>query len=155
MLRVGSSERTLIQFDLNGRQISGYAEPQMLLSDFLRNVAGATGTHVGCEHGVCGCYTVLLDGAASRSCLTLAVQAHGRAVATVESLAPADAAQFYPDGIHCELSISVGATTFSNKTSFSELYKLADRRLYDAKRNGRDRVELAGIAAVHLLSATH
>jgi 2-furoyl-CoA dehydrogenase 2Fe-2S iron sulfur subunit len=92
MLRVGSSERTLIQFDLNGRQISGYAEPRMLLSDFLRNVAGATGTHVGCEHGVCGCCTVLLDGAASRSCLTLAVQAHGRAVATVESLAPADAA---------------------------------------------------------------
>ncbi|HSS26657.1 MAG TPA: (2Fe-2S)-binding protein [Usitatibacter sp.] len=91
MLSVGSSERTHIQFELNGRPVSGYAEPRMLLSDFLRNVVGATGTHVGCEHGVCGCCTVLLDGAASRSCLTLAVQVHGRAATTVESLAPADA----------------------------------------------------------------
>ncbi len=62
----------------------------MLLSDFLRQVLGATGTHVGCEHGVCGCCTVLLDGAAVRSCLTLAVQAEGAAVTTVESLADAD-----------------------------------------------------------------
>jgi 2-furoyl-CoA dehydrogenase 2Fe-2S iron sulfur subunit len=67
--------------------LSGVAEPRMLLSDFLRHVLGATGTHVGCEHGVCGCCTVLLDGAAVRSCLTLAVQAEGRAVTTVESLA--------------------------------------------------------------------
>ena len=59
----------------------------MLLSDFLRHVLGATGTHVGCEHGVCGCCTVLIDGTAVRSCLTLAVQAEGRAVTTVESLA--------------------------------------------------------------------
>jgi 2-furoyl-CoA dehydrogenase 2Fe-2S iron sulfur subunit len=62
----------------------------MLLSDFIRHVLGATGTHVGCEHGVCGCCTVLLDGEAVRSCLTLAVQAEGRAVTTVESLAQAD-----------------------------------------------------------------
>ncbi len=59
----------------------------MLLSDFLRHVLGATGTHVGCEHGVCGCCTVLIDGTAVRSCLTLAVQAEGRAVTTVEALA--------------------------------------------------------------------
>ena len=56
----------------------------MLLSDFIRQALGATGTHVGCEHGVCGCCTVLIDGAAVRSCLTLAVQAEGRAVTTVE-----------------------------------------------------------------------
>lgn len=91
MLRVAPGERALVQFELDGKKVSGYAEPRMLLSDFLRNVAGATGTHVGCEHGVCGCCTVLLDGAASRSCLTLAVQASGRAVTTVESLAPGDA----------------------------------------------------------------
>ncbi|MEP9349617.1 (2Fe-2S)-binding protein [Xanthobacter sp. KR7-225] len=92
MFRVGSGERTLVQFELDGRPVSGHVEPRMLLSDFLRQVAGATGTHVGCEHGVCGCCTVLLDGAASRSCLTLAVQAHGRSVGTVEGLAPGDGA---------------------------------------------------------------
>lgn len=90
MLRVGPSERTLIQFDLDGRQISGNAEPRMLLSDFLRNVAGATGTHVGCEHGVCGCCTVLLDGQPARSCLTLAVQVDGSEITTVEGLARED-----------------------------------------------------------------
>jgi 2-furoyl-CoA dehydrogenase 2Fe-2S iron sulfur subunit len=62
----------------------------MLLSDFIRQSLGATGTHVGCEHGVCGCCTVLLDGTAVRSCLTLAMQAEGRALTTVESLASAD-----------------------------------------------------------------
>ena len=87
MRRVKKDERARITFTLNGRTVSGEAEPRMLLSDFLRYVLGATGTHVGCEHGICGCCTVLLDGTAVRSCLTLAVQAEGRAVATVESLA--------------------------------------------------------------------
>ena len=64
--------------------------PRMLLTDFLRHVIGATGTHVGCEHGVCGCCTVLIDGTAVRGCLTLAVQAEGRTVTTVESLASPD-----------------------------------------------------------------
>jgi len=83
-------ERSRIAFALNGRPASGDAEPRMLLTDFLRYVVGATGTHVGCEHGVCGCCTVLIDGIAVRGCLTLAVQAEGRAVTTVESLAAAD-----------------------------------------------------------------
>jgi len=90
MRRVSKSERARLSLTLNGRKLSGEAEPRMLLSDFLRHVLGATGTHVGCEHGVCGCCTVLLDGAAVRSCLTLAVQAEGRAVTTVESLADAN-----------------------------------------------------------------
>ena len=72
---------------LNGTQRSGLAEPRMLLTDFLRHVLGATGTHVGCEHGVCGACTIRLDGEAVRSCLTLAVQADGRRVDTVEGLA--------------------------------------------------------------------
>jgi 2-furoyl-CoA dehydrogenase 2Fe-2S iron sulfur subunit len=59
----------------------------MLLSDFLRHDLGATGTHVGCEHGVCGACTVQIDGVAQRACLTLAVQVDGRAVRTVEGLA--------------------------------------------------------------------
>jgi 2-furoyl-CoA dehydrogenase 2Fe-2S iron sulfur subunit len=87
MRRVNKNERARVSLTLNGRKRTGEAEPRMLLSDFIRHVLGATGTHVGCEHGVCGCCTVLLDGEAVRSCLTLAVQAEGRAVTTVESLA--------------------------------------------------------------------
>jgi 2-furoyl-CoA dehydrogenase 2Fe-2S iron sulfur subunit len=90
MRRVNKGERARIGLTLNGRKMAGEAEPRMLLSDFIRHVLGATGTHVGCEHGVCGCCTVLLDGTAVRSCLTLAVQAEGRAVTTVESLAGPD-----------------------------------------------------------------
>jgi 2-furoyl-CoA dehydrogenase 2Fe-2S iron sulfur subunit len=92
MRRVSKHERARLGLTLNGRKLSGEAEPRMLLSDFLRQVLGATGTHVGCEHGVCGCCTVLIDGAAVRSCLTLAVQVEGRAVTTVESLAAPDGA---------------------------------------------------------------
>jgi 2-furoyl-CoA dehydrogenase 2Fe-2S iron sulfur subunit len=87
MRRVNKNECTRLSVTLNGHKRTGEAEPRMLLSDFIRQVLGATGTHVGCEHGVCGCCTVLLDGEAVRSCLTLAVQAEGRAVTTVESLA--------------------------------------------------------------------
>ncbi len=90
MRRVNRDQRATINLTLNGRKVSGEAEPRMLLSDFLRQELGATGTHVGCEHGVCGCCTVLIDGVASRSCLTLAIQVEGRTVQTVESLASAD-----------------------------------------------------------------
>jgi 2-furoyl-CoA dehydrogenase 2Fe-2S iron sulfur subunit len=90
MRRVSKSEHARVSMTLNGRKTSGQAEPRMLLSDFLRHVLGATGTHVGCEHGVCGCCTVLIDGAAVRSCLTLAIQAEGREVTTVEALAGPD-----------------------------------------------------------------
>src|SRR5580698_5643853 len=87
MRRVNKSERPRIALTLNGRKLAAEAEPRMLLSDFLRQGLGATGTHVGCEHGICGACTVLIDGVATRSCLTLAVQAEGREVRTVESLA--------------------------------------------------------------------
>ena len=87
MRRINKDQRARIRLALNGRALSAEAEPRMLLSDFLRHSLGATETHVGCEHGVCGCCTVLIDGAAVRSCLTLAVQAEGRDVHTVELLA--------------------------------------------------------------------
>jgi 2-furoyl-CoA dehydrogenase 2Fe-2S iron sulfur subunit len=90
MRRVNRDQRTRIRLTLNGRQVSAETEPRMLLSDFLRQSLGATGTHVGCEHGVCGCCTVMIDGTAVRSCLTLAMQAEGREVRTAESLAAAD-----------------------------------------------------------------
>ena len=90
MRRVKKNERVRVALTLNGRTLAADAEPRTLLCDFLRHGLGATGTHVGCEHGVCGACTVLIDGVATRSCLTLAVQAEGRAVETVESLAGPD-----------------------------------------------------------------
>ena len=90
MRRVNKGTKVRIGLTLNGRKVSAETEPRTLLSDFLRHSLGATGTHVGCEHGVCGCCTVLIDGTAVRSCLTLAVQAEGREVKTVESLAGPD-----------------------------------------------------------------
>jgi 2-furoyl-CoA dehydrogenase 2Fe-2S iron sulfur subunit len=87
MRRVNKDQKVRIGLTLNGRKMSAETEPRMLLSDFLRQTLGATGTHVGCEHGVCGCCTVQIDGTAVRSCLTLAMQAEGREVTTVESLA--------------------------------------------------------------------
>jgi 2-furoyl-CoA dehydrogenase 2Fe-2S iron sulfur subunit len=75
-----------ITLTLNGVQRSAPAEARMLLSDFLRHELGATGTHVGCEHGICGACTVRVDGVAQRSCMQLAVQADGRKVDTVEGL---------------------------------------------------------------------
>ena len=88
MKRLGAGSRNRVTITLNGREASGWAEPRMLLSDFLRHELDATGTHVGCEHGVCGACTVRLDGAPARACLMLAVQAEGRRVDTVEGLAP-------------------------------------------------------------------
>lgn len=90
MRRINKDQRVRIKLTLNGRALSAEAEPRLLLSDFLRHSLGATGTHVGCEHGVCGCCTVLIDGSAVRSCLTLAMQVEGRDVHTVESLAAPD-----------------------------------------------------------------
>ena len=90
MRRVNRDQKVRISLTLNGRKVAAETEPRMLLSDFLRHSLASTGTHVGCEHGVCGCCTVLIDGTAVRSCLTLAVQAEGREVKTVESLAGAD-----------------------------------------------------------------
>jgi carbon-monoxide dehydrogenase small subunit len=75
---------------VNGTDFQRAVEPRLLLSDFLRHELGLTGTHVGCEHGVCGTCTVLLDGQPVRSCLTFAVQADGHEVTTVEGLGTMD-----------------------------------------------------------------
>ena len=76
-----------VRFTLNGKQASGYAEPRMLLSDFLRQEIGLTGIHAGCEHGVCGSCTIRVDGKIGRSCLMYALQIDGGRVDTVEGLA--------------------------------------------------------------------
>ena len=75
-----------ISLTVNGREYTLAVEPRRLLVDVLRDDFGLTGTHIGCEHGVCGTCTVLLDGASIRSCITLAVQADGAEIATVEGL---------------------------------------------------------------------
>jgi len=80
-------DRHDITLKLNGVERSGRCEPRTLLSDFLRYELGATGVHVGCEHGVCGACTIIIDGVAQRSCLTLAVAAEGRELTSVEGLA--------------------------------------------------------------------
>lgn len=79
-----------ITLTVNGVEHRSDVEPRLLLSDFLRHELELTGTHVGCEHGVCGACTVLMDGAAVRSCLVFAVQADGCELATVEGLAPGE-----------------------------------------------------------------
>ncbi|MCG8460925.1 MAG: (2Fe-2S)-binding protein [Holophagales bacterium] len=88
------SSRVELTMEVNGETVAGRVEPRLLLSDFLRHDLGLTGTHVGCEHGVCGACTVLLEGEAVRSCLIFAVQAEGLRVRTVEDLASGE--QLHP-----------------------------------------------------------
>ena len=87
------NDLTNITVNVNGTQYERTVEPRLLLSDFLRHELGLTGTHVGCEHGVCGACTVLLDDQPVRSCLLFAVQANNHRVTTVEALGT-------PDNLH-------------------------------------------------------
>ena len=88
MPQLSAKVRHRVDFTLNGKPTSIEVEPRMLLADALRHIVGATGTHVGCEHGVCGACTVVIDGLPARACLTLAVQVEGCEIRTVEGLAP-------------------------------------------------------------------
>jgi 2-furoyl-CoA dehydrogenase 2Fe-2S iron sulfur subunit len=85
-----AGERVRVTLNLNGRPRSGLTEPRMLLSDFLRHELQAFGVHVGCEHGICGACTILMNGCAVRSCTQYAVQADGTDIVTVEGLADPD-----------------------------------------------------------------
>jgi len=87
MKRLNRDQAHTVAFVLNGEPRRAVCEPRTLLSDHLRHGLGATGTHVGCEHGVCGACTVLIDGVAGRACMTLAVQVDGCHIDTVEGLA--------------------------------------------------------------------
>ncbi len=88
MPKLSASSRHRVDFTLNGRPVSVEVEARTLLTDALRHGIGATGTHVGCEHGACGACTVAIDGTMARACLTLAVAVEGCQVRTVEGLAP-------------------------------------------------------------------
>ena len=87
-------EHQRVRLTVNGQAYERKVEPRLLLSDFIRHELGLSGTHVGCEHGVCGACTILFDGQPIRSCLTFAVQANGHRLDTVEGLAPG------PDELH-------------------------------------------------------
>ncbi|HYR69953.1 MAG TPA: (2Fe-2S)-binding protein [Candidatus Acidoferrum sp.] len=82
------SERVAVRLTVNGRPVEQVVEARRSLADFLREDLGLTGTHVGCEHGVCGACTVLVDGRSARSCLLFAAQLEGRGVTTIEGLTP-------------------------------------------------------------------
>ncbi len=88
MIRLKPGTRHTVTLNVNGKAITGQAESRTLLTDFLRHELKLYGTHVGCEHGVCGACTVMVDGRAVRSCMQLAVECEGANVSTVEGLAP-------------------------------------------------------------------
>ncbi len=100
-----------IAVTVNGVERSGNVEPRRTLADFLRVDLGLTGTHLGCEHGVCGACTVLLDGDSARSCLMLAVQADGTEVTTIEGVATADGLHPLQEGYRDLLSFQCGFCT--------------------------------------------
>ena len=81
---------TPVSLTVNGRKVAAMVEPRTHLGDFLREHCRLTGTHLGCEHGVCGACTILFDGRSARSCLMLAVQADGHELLTVEGIAPSE-----------------------------------------------------------------
>jgi 2-furoyl-CoA dehydrogenase 2Fe-2S iron sulfur subunit len=100
-----------IALTVNGLAVQAAVEPRLLLTDFLRHRLGLTGTHVGCEHGVCGACTVRLDGVAVRGCCVLAVQADGAAVETVESLAGVDRLSPLQEAFHRHHALQCGFCT--------------------------------------------
>lgn len=113
-----------VSLTLNGEAVEGYAEPRLLLSDFLRHEIGATGTHVGCEHGVCGVCTVKVDGKAVRSCLIFAVQADGAEVETIEGLAEEDGSfSALQEAFHANFALQCGYCTPGVLMSLSDYLK--------------------------------
>jgi aerobic-type carbon monoxide dehydrogenase small subunit (CoxS/CutS family) len=100
-----------ISLTVNGRPFERLVQPRLLLSDFIRHELKLYGTHVGCEHGVCGACTVLLDGRPARSCLTLAVQADGHELETVESLADGSTLHPLQQAFHEHFGLQCGFCT--------------------------------------------
>jgi carbon-monoxide dehydrogenase small subunit len=125
-----------LRLTVNGHPWEGEVEPRLSLADLLRDRLGLTGTHLGCEHGVCGACTVLLDGHAARSCLTLAAQAEGAGVLTVEGL---------PRGLIPERAFQCGFCRAGFVVSAAAL-------LSDGRRRSRE--ELAELLAGNICRCT-
>jgi 2-furoyl-CoA dehydrogenase 2Fe-2S iron sulfur subunit len=116
-------KRHPVTVTLNGEEVSGFADARTLLVDFIRHEIGATGTHVGCEHGICGACNVMVDGKVVRSCLMLAVQADGKRVDTVESLAQANDGTLNPlqEAFHRNFALQCGFCTPGMLMTLTEL----------------------------------
>ena len=112
-----------ITVTVNGKSCQTAVEPRLLLADFLRQTLGLTGTHVGCEHGVCGACTVLLDGDSVRSCLIFAVQADGRSVETVESLGSIGRLNALQESFHEHHALQCGFCTPGMLITASDLIR--------------------------------
>ena len=111
MPRLTQDETHPVRFTLNGRPVSARVSPRTLLTDVLRHEIGATGTHVGCEHGVCGACTVQIDGEPARACLMLAHQAEGCELRTVEGLATDDALSSLQEAFREHFALQCGFCT--------------------------------------------
>ena len=105
------SEKVEITLTVNGQKRSALAEPRMLLADFLRHELGLRGTHIGCEHGVCGACTILIDGRTARSCLHFAIAVDGAVIDTVEGMASADNLHPIQEAFHQNHALQCGYCT--------------------------------------------
>jgi aerobic carbon-monoxide dehydrogenase small subunit len=112
-----------ITVTVNGESRQAAVEPRLLLADFLRQTVGLTGTHVGCEHGVCGACTVLVDGDSVRSCLMFAVQADGRSVETVENLGSIGRMNALQESFHAHHALQCGFCTPGMLMTATDLIK--------------------------------
>lgn len=122
MPRLTKDETHALRFTLNGRPVSARASPRKLLSDVLRHEIGATGTHVGCEHGVCGACTVQVDGEPARACLMLARQAEGCEIRTVEGLSTKDALTPLQEAFREHFALQCGFCTAGILMSLDALF---------------------------------
>ncbi|MDP7548288.1 MAG: (2Fe-2S)-binding protein [Alphaproteobacteria bacterium] len=105
------SDKVEVTLTVNGRKRSGLAEPRLLLADFLRHELGLRGAHIGCEHGVCGACTILIDGRTARSCLHFAVAVDGAVIDTVEGMAGLDALHPIQEAFHQNHALQCGYCT--------------------------------------------
>jgi aerobic-type carbon monoxide dehydrogenase small subunit (CoxS/CutS family) len=128
-----------ITVTVNGSVHRAAVEPRLLLADFLRHTLGLTGTHVGCEHGVCGACTVLVDGDSARSCLMFAVQADGRHVETVESLGRIGQMNVLQESFHAHHALQCGFCTPGMLMTATDLL-----RKYPLATDAQIRVGLSG-----------
>jgi nicotine dehydrogenase subunit B len=131
-----ATELLTVELTVNGRRYEGRVEPRITLADFIRDELQLTGTKLGCEHGVCGACTVLVDGAAVRSCLMLAVQARGRAITTVEGLSSGPQLTPLQEAFHRHHALQCGFCT-------AGLLMTATALLAEQPSAGRDEIREA------------
>ena len=121
MPTLSAQARHRVTVTLNGRHAEGCAEPRLLLSDFLRHELGATGVHVGCEHGICGACTVRVDDELARACLMFAVQVDGSTIETVEGLSDGESLTELQDAFRRHHALQCGYCTPGILMSFTDL----------------------------------